>query len=315
MLRVFSLILGCVALFAACSSDDGGSDSASREEELRDTIDAAFTAFQDGEVDEFYEFFSEDFQDRCSEKDFREVMALARVFVSALDDVRLEVEGIEFEDDDHATANIFIEGDESDGFSVNEDDDGFLDAWVREDGEWKTDIDDPEPCDLSFDGDVTDGGDDDEETPVASGPGTSRDEAVGIGDTVTSGDLEITVVDANLDAEEAVFVLSEFAEEPRIGERYVLVTLRARHGGEGSDTITVSTGDFKLTGSENVLYDGFGDTSCGFIDGEIQGEMFPGGELEGVVCFQVPEDETGLILVAQPFISFEDSDRRFIALE
>jgi hypothetical protein len=43
--------------------------------------------------------------------------------------------------------------------------------------------------------------------------------------------------------------------------------------------------------------------------------MFPGGELEGFACFQVPEDDTGLILIVQPFASFDDEDRRFIALE
>jgi hypothetical protein len=305
-LAAFALL---AAVCVACDSDsDAG--SASREEELRDTIDAAFTSFQDGEVDEFYDYFSEDFHDRCSRADFRRVMALASVFISEIEDVTLEVEDVEFEDDEHATANIFIEGgDET--FSTNEDDDGFLDTWVLEDGEWKTDIDEPDPCDLSFDGDE----DDDEETPEATGPGTSRQDAVEIGETVRSGDLEVTVTTVNLDAEEEVLAMSEFNDPARAGHRFVLVDLRVRHAGEGSDTISVSSSDFKLTGSANVVYDSFGDGSCGFFDGDIQGEMFAGGELEGFACFQVPEDESDLILVVQPFASFDDEDRRFIALE
>ena len=314
MRRVLATAVVITAVFAACSSGSDDSAPADPEQELRETIDAAFVAFQDGRVDEFYDYFSEEFHDRCEERDFRRVMALASVFISGVEDVRLEVEDIEFQDDDHATANIFVEGEGDETFTASDDDDGFLDTWVREDGGWKTDIDDPEPCDLSFDGDET-GSDDDDETPVATGPGTSREEAVAIGETVRSGDLEVTVTEVNLDAEDEVRAANEFAEPARPGRRFVLVQLRVRHAGEGSDTISVSSSDFKLTGSGNVVYDAFGDASCGFFDGDIQGEMFPGGELEGSVCFQVPDAETGLILIVQPFASFDDEDRRFIALE
>ena len=70
------------------------------------------------------------------------------------------------------------------------------------------------------------------------------------------------------------------------------------------------------SGSRNVLYDTFDEaSSCGFLDDEISGEMFPGGELEGWVCFQAPADEADLILVVEPFFSFDDGDRRYIALE
>jgi hypothetical protein len=310
LLVALGAIAALLALFAACDSSDSDAP-ADREQELRDAIDAAFTAFQDGDVEEFYAFFSEEFHERCDEDDFRDIMAVVRVFISSLDDVELRVEDIEFEGDDHATANIFIDGDGGDGFSASDDDDGFLDTWTREDGEWKTDIDDPEPCDLSVDT----GEDDDEDTPVVSGPGTSREEAVEIGETVMAGDLEVTVTGANLDAEEEVLAISEFSDPPRAGQRYVLARVRVRHAGEGPETISVSSSDFKITGSANILYDGFGDSSCGFFDGQIDGEMFPGGEIEGTVCFQIPVGEGGLILVAQPFVSFDDEDRRFIALE
>ena len=96
----------------------------------------------------------------------------------------------------------------------------------------------------------------------------------------------------------------------------MLITVRVRHAGEGAETLQVSSGDFKITGSRNVLYDNFSDEhSCGFIDDDLSGELFAGGEIEGSVCFQLAEDESDLILVVDPFFSFEDSDRRFIALE
>lgn len=315
-----SLLFACTfvaaAVGTACSGggDNGSGAGVDRERDLRETVETVFKAFQDGDIVAFYGYFTDDFQNRCSEKDFREIMVLARVFITGLDNVDLEVGSISFEDDDHATANIFITGDGGEAFAPTEDDDGFFDTWVREDGDWKTDIDDPKPCDLSFD---TGGGnsDSDDETPVATGPGTSRDEAVAIGDTVASGDYEATVLGVDLDAADDVLALNEFNDPPRSGQRFVLATVRVRHAGTGSETISVSSSDFKLTGSANVLYDSFGDASCGFIEGEIAGEMFPGGEIEGTVCFQVPQDETSLILVAQPFFSFDDGDRRFLALE
>jgi hypothetical protein len=92
--------------------------------------------------------------------------------------------------------------------------------------------------------------------------------------------------------------------------------VRAEHIGDGEETISVSGSDYKLTGSSNVVYDTFEqETSCGFFTGEISGEMFPGGSVEGDVCFQVPEAESALILIVQPFFSFEDGDRRFIRLQ
>ena len=90
MRRLFAVALAVAMLAGACSRDSDDSGSADPEQELRDTIDAAFVAFQDGNVDEFYGYFSEDFHDRCEERDFRRVMALASVFISGIEDVRLK---------------------------------------------------------------------------------------------------------------------------------------------------------------------------------------------------------------------------------
>ncbi len=314
------LAMAAAALLAACGGDGGKprvSDPATREETLRETVEDAFTAFKEGEVADFYAHFSDDFHDRCSQENFIGVMAIARIFIAALgeDEGSLTIGDIRFEGDDHAfVAATFKTADRDAGIvssngSAEEDD--FLYRWVLEDGSWKTDVDDPNPCDLSSDFD----GDENDDSAPPNGPGTSREEAVPPGKTVQASDLEVTLLDADLDATEAALAQNEFNEPPVAGSRYVVMRVRVRHAGAAPDTVQVSTSDFKLTGSRNVLYDGFGDTSCGFIDGEIGGEMFLGGELEGIVCFQIPQDETHLILVAQPFVSFEDADRRFLALE
>jgi hypothetical protein len=94
----------------------------------------------------------------------------------------------------------------------------------------------------------------------------------------------------------------------------VLIDVRVEHTGEDEETLSVSGSDFELTGSRNLVYDNF-DHDCGFYSDQIDGEMFPGGSLEGSVCFEVPQDETGLILIVAPFFSFDDEDKRYLALE
>jgi hypothetical protein len=317
MWRIALIVAGLAAVLAACGGDDDktgdAGDPSAREQALRQTAEKAFAAFRDGDADDFYSYFSDGFHDRCDIKDFRRLMGIASAFLSMIEDGEFEIENVRFEGDRaYLEAKFVSDGDDA----LNSDGEGvFLDFWVLEDGEWKTDVEDEKPCDLDsvFD---DDGGSGDEKTPAPTGPGTSRDEAVALGETVRAGDLEVTVLDADLDAAEAVRAQNEFNDPPRPGNRFVLVRVRVRHVGDGEETIQASTSDVKLTGSRNVLYDNFGDASCGaFLEGELRGEMFPGGTLDGLVCFQIPRDETDLILVAQPFFSFEAGDRRFLALE
>jgi hypothetical protein len=40
---------------------------------------------------------------------------------------------------------------------------------------------------------------------------------------------------------------------------------------------------------------------CGFIPDDLDADLFPGGTAEGNVCFKVPAEETGFVLVWQEF--------------
>jgi hypothetical protein len=149
-------ILGVAALFllltSSCSGDDDGgraSDPDTREQELRDTVEDAFAAFRDAKIDDFYAHFSEDFHARCDIGDFRRVMAIAQVFITELDQGAFSIEEVTFDGEDHATVKAKFESTDEDS-SVNVGGTGgFLDDWVLEDGEWKTDIEEEDPCDLS----------------------------------------------------------------------------------------------------------------------------------------------------------------------
>lgn len=296
---------------AATRADSSGdADLSEHEDELRETAPAAVKAiFASGGV-EAYSYASADFKDKCPLDDFLGIIALAKVFLGEIDadDMDVTVTDIRYDADRaYVTLKATIEGED---FSGDEGDDGeFGDYWVYEDGDWKWGTDDDEPCSADFDS-----GSDDDATP-ASGPGSSRGEPAPRGDSAETEDLRVTVIDADLNAAGRLDEISDFPETPEAGQRVVLLTVRAEHAGaNGDETIDVSESNFKLTGSGNVLYDTF-EHGCGFIEGDIDAEMFPGGTAEGLVCFTVPANETDLLLVVEPTFSFDAGTRRYLALE
>ncbi len=287
----------------------GGGDLDEHEDELRETVASAYKAiFGEGAVDA-YKYASAGFKEKCSLDDFIGIVAFVKIFLGDLDpeDIDVEVTDVRYEDDKaFVEVTGTLKGEE---LSAGDDSEDFSDFWVYEDGAWKWGTDDEDPCDTSINL-----GDDDA-TP-ATGPGSSRSEPAPLGESVDSGSLRITVLTATLDAADQLPDLSDFPSTPVPGRRTVLVRVAIEHiGADPDETIQVYESDFKITGSANVVYDSFADdTSCGFLDDGLQGEMFPGGRLEGYVCFQVPEDETDLLLIAQPSFDFGDSSRRFFAL-
>lgn len=236
-----------------------------------------------------------------------------KVFLGDLKDdaIRVDVTGVRYEDgkafvDSTATIN----GDDLSGASGEE----FPEYWVRQDGEWKVTTDDPKPCntDSTFGGTPTS-----DETPAASGPGTSRAEAVDIGTTARAGETEYTVISVNFDAAGVIAGTSSFPSTPAAGNRYVQARVRVKATGAGEDTVDVGVFNFSMTGSGNTVFEPYGDdTSCGFdVPDELDAKLYPGGMAEGNICIQVPKTEQGLILIVEPQFSFDNKDRRYLALE
>lgn len=333
-----SLIIIAVAasvVFTACggdksSPDDGAStpgrtatarpsgdekDLRSHEDELRETAAAwQKSLFAEGAV-KTYSYFADDFKEKCPLDDFVGVVALVKVFLGDVkdDDIKIEITGIRYEDgkafvDSTATLN----GDE---FSPDDNDEEYPEYWVRQDGEWKVTTDDPHPCDTdgAFDG----GSSSDDKTPAATGPGTSRADAVSIGTAVRASDTEVTVLTVDLDAEDVVAEESSFPSTPEPGNRFVLARVRVKAVGTGDDTIDAGQSNFSMTGSANVVYEAYGEnTSCGYsVADQLDAKLFPGGAAEGAVCFQVPRSDRGLILIFEPQFSFDNKDRRYLAVQ
>jgi hypothetical protein len=70
----------------------------------------------------------------------------------------------------------------------------------------------------------------------------------------------------------------------------------------------------RALGASRVLRSTF-EHSCGVIPDEIiDATVFPGGGVEGNVCFEIPSGDAGTLVLVDVGESFDAADRRFFAL-
>ena len=123
--------------------------------------------------------------------------------------------------------------------------------------------------------------------------------------------IELIVTGITEDAWPAVQAAFQFNDPPEEGNRYYMVTVAVAYPA-GSVSVNISASDFRLIGDKRLLYEPY-DHSCGVIPDELSGELFAGGRTEGNICFQIPSDESGLILIYQP--GYGSEERRFLAID
>lgn len=158
-------------------------------------------------------------------------------------------------------------------------------------------------------------------TPQPVQPGRTLDDAVEAGGVLQgSNGTEIVAVSINpyawawiddispsIDLNGSRYHLG-FVSPPDEGKRYYMVTVEISYI-SGAGTLDVDEYDFKLTGSSRFIY----DTHCvGDLPEELDGEVFLGGTAQGNVCFEVPEEESGFVLIHEPGNA---RSRRYLKLE
>ena len=152
-------------------------------------------------------------------------------------------------------------------------------------------------------------------TPAPPREGASRTSPVRLGQAVViKGTWQLTVLRVDRDAAAALQAASRSFRAPAAGEKLVLITVRAKNVSTEQKPASINDFNFRLTGSKNELYSAYSQkSSCGFsAPDEIDADLFPNGQTEGNLCFKVPADETGLLLVWEPDLS---SDLTYLALE
>lgn len=154
-------------------------------------------------------------------------------------------------------------------------------------------------------------------TAVAS-IGLTRDNPVPLGEAeVLPEGWEITVVDFTPDATEAVLAEDTFNNTPPDSAfKYVMVRVQATNISAGDPARFDSLNVLTLVGSRDVTYEqgGIGCiyTPDGFFT-TVSTVAFSGITLEGTVCFQVGEDESDFIMIADFF--FGEGTRVFFAVQ
>ena len=141
-------------------------------------------------------------------------------------------------------------------------------------------------------------------------PGYSLDNPVPAGEVLVGSDgTEIRVLEIVKDARKLVEDENMFNDPPEEGNRFLMVSVSVEYP-SGADSLRVSEYDFALVGKSRVAYDS--DADCGVIPEGLEGEIFSGGKITGNVCFEIPEEESNLILIHEP--GFGSESRRYLAL-
>ena len=136
-----------------------------------------------------------------------------------------------------------------------------------------------------------------EPRPTLAPIGMSKDNPAPYGEPVLMADgLEIHIVSLDSDAWPEIQAENSYNDPPAEGNRMVMARIHVSNVSAGADAKSVSDFGFRLVGSSNKVFKPF-EESCGVIPDELSGEIFEGGELEGNVCWQIPEDETNLVVI------------------
>ena len=125
-----------------------------------------------------------------------------------------------------------------------------------------------------------------------------------------SDGTDIVVIGINRDAWEVVLRENQFNDPPAEGNRFYMVRVEVENAA-GAGALTVTEADFELIGSNRLVYQTYRH-SCGVIPDELWGTIYPGGKVQGNVCFQVGASEGGVVLIHNPGFS---GDNRFLSLD
>ncbi len=144
--------------------------------------------------------------------------------------------------------------------------------------------------------------------------GTSRSNPLTAADLIEAPNWNVEVLEV-VRGEEAWSMLqtaNQFNEPPADGMQYILARIKVTSTYQDTESHTIGSSDFGLTGDRLILYD---SASVVVPEPELNAELFAGGEAEGWVAFAAGQDETQLMLVVDELLSFDDDRFRYIALD
>lgn len=144
--------------------------------------------------------------------------------------------------------------------------------------------------------------------------GTSRSNPLTTADLIEAPNWNVEVLEV-VRGEEAWSMLqtaNQFNEPPADGMQYILARLKVTSTYQDTESHSIGSSDFGLTGDRLILYD---SASVVVPEPELNAELFTGGEAEGWIAFAAGQDETQLTLVVDELLNFDDDRYRYIALD
>lgn len=145
------------------------------------------------------------------------------------------------------------------------------------------------------------------EPPPPPAVGT-RANPIPFGSVALLGDgWRLAVVSSTPNANEAVAARNQFNDPPAQGRQFYIARIRATYTGGSSASFD---GSYRLraVGRAAVSYSTFADT-CGVIPDEIpSATVFPGGTVEGNVCWSVRTSDVDSLVM------YDDTSRKFFSL-
>ncbi|MCY4368856.1 MAG: hypothetical protein OXF41_05400 [bacterium] len=138
----------------------------------------------------------------------------------------------------------------------------------------------------------------------------SRDNPISIGEVVSIGDWDISVLSVTPDAAELVASENQFNAPPAPGYQYVLVLIEAKYKGADSDSLLWSM-SMSVVGESAVVVS---DQCMAVVPNELDSftEVFSEGILTGNLCWEISSsDVDSLVLIIEESFSF-DGTRAFL---
>jgi hypothetical protein len=152
-------------------------------------------------------------------------------------------------------------------------------------------------------------------TPTLMPIGLSRANPYAPSDLVHAPNWDIRILDVVRGGEawQRISSANMFNDPPREGMEYVLVNIYAKSTNpDHNETHSIRGGSFTITGDRKVRY------SPPFVvapSPQLDAQLYPGGETEGWVAFEISEGESDLILIVDELFNLDRDRIRFIALE
>jgi len=133
--------------------------------------------------------------------------------------------------------------------------------------------------------------------PTAPPVGLSRDNPVPLNQALSAPSGAVIavhgIVSRGADAAALVQQWNMLNDVPAPGKEYVIVSASARYEGGDQETLTISEYDFRAVLSGVIIEPPFA-LVC---DNPLAGEMFQGGQIDGLLTFEVPQGATGIVLI------------------